>query len=139
MVLVDTSAWIEFFRRDGDPAVKLAMKALIEALEATLCGPVEMEFLGGARLHERPRIQSRLDILPYLGFDQKIWRIAASHYALLRQKGLTLPWNDIVIASLALRADCRVYAVDQHFNKMAEHLDLQLYTPGYNGSFQPDA
>lgn len=139
MVLVDTSAWIEFFRRDGDPSVKMAMKALIEELEATLCGPVEMEFLGGARLHERPRIQARLDILPYFGFDQKIWRKAASHYALLRQKGFTLPWNDIVIASLALSAGCRVYAVDQHFEKMAEYLDLRLYTPGYNGSFRPDA
>jgi len=135
MVIVDTSAWIEFFRRDGDPAVKLAMKALVEELEATLCGPVEMEFLGGARPHERPRIQSRFEILPYLSNNQKIWREAATHYATLRGEGLTIPWNDVLIATLAIGQGYRVYAVDHHFEAMARHLDLQLYTPGYNGSF----
>jgi|GEM_PF-911784 predicted nucleic acid-binding protein len=109
MVLVDTSAWIEFFRRDGDPAVKLAMKALIEELEATLCRPVEMEFLGGAHTHECPRIQSSFDILPYLRNDQKIWREAATHYATLRREGITLPWNDDLIATLALHQNCRTY------------------------------
>lgn len=138
MVLIDTSAWIEFFRRDGDPAVKLAMKALVEELEATLCGPVEMEFLGGVRPKERRRIQSRFDILPYLTNDQKIWREAATQFAVLRKKGVTVPWNDVLIATLALRCDCRIYAVDQHFESMSQHLGLRLYTPGFNGSFAPE-
>lgn len=138
MVLVDTSAWIEFFRRDGDTAVKLAMKCLVEELEATLCGPVEMEFLGGAHPHERHRIQSRFEILPYLNNDQKIWREAATHYATLRGKGVTVPWNDALIATLALRQNCRTYAVDHHFEAMKKHLGLRLYTPGYNGNFQPE-
>jgi len=138
MVIVDTTAWIEFFRRDGDPAVKLAMKALVEALEATLCGPVEMEFLGGARPHERDRIQSRFDILPYLNNDQKLWREAATIYAKLRRKGATIPWNDVLIATLALKKDLRVYTVDPHFETMAQHLELRLYRPGHNGSFQPE-
>ena len=139
MVLVDTSAWIEFFRRDGDPAVKLAMKVLVEELEATLCGPVEMEFLGGARRRERQRIQIRLDLLPYLNNDQKIWREAATQYALLREKGITVPWNDVLVATLALRHDCRIYAVDRHFESMGEHLGLRLYRPGYNGCFSPES
>lgn len=138
MVIVDTSAWIEFFRRDGDPATKLAMKSLIEELEATLCGPVEMEFLGGARPHERPRIQSRFEILPYLNNDQKIWREAATHYATLRGEGVTVPWNDALIAALALRQGCRIYAVDHHFEAMEKLLGLRLYTPGYNGCFEPE-
>ena len=138
MVLVDTSAWIAFFRRDGDPAVKLAMRSLIEELEATLCGPVEMEFLGGARPHERPRIQKRFEILPYLPNDQKIWREAATHYATLRGKGVTVPWNDALIATLALRQNCRAYAVDHHFEAMEKYLGLRLYTPAYNGNFQPE-
>jgi len=139
MVIVDTSAWIEFFRRDGDLAVKLAMKALIEVLEATLCGPVEMELLGGARSHERARIQSRFDILPYVNNDQKIWREAATTYAKLRSAGATLPWNDVLIATLALNKNLRVYSVDPHFEVMSRHLKLRLYRPGYNGSFQADA
>lgn len=138
MVLIDTSAWVSFFRRDGALETKLAMKSLIEELEATLCGPVEMEFLGGARPHERNRIQSCFEILPYLSNDQKIWRAAATTFATLRSKGLTVPWNDTLIATLAIQEDCRVYSVDPHFEAMAQHLDLKLYKPGYNGVFQPE-
>jgi predicted nucleic acid-binding protein len=138
MVLVDTSAWIEFFRRDGNPGGKLAMKSLVESLEATLCGPVEMEFLGGASPHERPRIQSRFDILPYLKNDQKIWREAALNYTTLRTAGITIPWNDVLVSSIALRENCRVYSIDHHFEAVSQHLDLKLYEPRYNGSFRPE-
>ncbi len=138
MVLVDTSAWIEFFRRDGDPLVKLAMQALVGELEATLCGPVEMEFLGGTRPHERPRIEARFEILPYLNHDPKLWRETVTHYATMRSAGITLPWNDLLVATLAIQQNCRVYAIDRHFEAMAEHIGLRLYTPGYNGGFQAE-
>ena len=58
MVIIDTSAWVEFFRRDGDPRVKMAVKGLLDAFEGALCGPVVMEFLGGAREHERRKIEA---------------------------------------------------------------------------------
>lgn len=138
MVIVDTSAWIEFFRRDGDLKVKMAVKSLLDEYEATLCGPVEMEFLGGAFPHERPKIQAWFDVIPYLPNDQKLWRKAATTYADLRATGLTAPWNDILIATITLESDLRVYAVDRHFDAMAEHLPLRLYQPGYNGGFDPE-
>lgn len=129
MVLVDTSAWIE--------AHRLAVRGLLDAFEATLCGPVEMEFLGGARPEERDRLQAWCSVIPYLPNDQRIWRRAATHYSLLRRNGLTVPWNDVLIATLALDADCRVYAVDKHFTAMAPILELKLYTPGFAGTFRP--
>ena len=136
MVIVDTSAWVTFFRRDGDLAVKLAVKGLLDEFEATLCGPVEMEFLGGALPHERPRIQRWFDIIPYLGNDQKLWRKAAGSYAALRKGGLSAPWNDVLIATLAIENGIRVYAHDKHFPAMASILPgLLLYQPGYNGGY----
>jgi len=137
MVLVDTSAWVEFHRRDGKLEVKMAMVGLLDALEATLCGPVEMEFLGGARPHELPRLKAEWAIIPYLRNDQKLWRSAAATYSRLRAKGLVVPWNDALIATIALEAQCRVYAVDKHFTAMAPLIGLLLYRPGYNGSFNP--
>lgn len=89
MVIVDTSAWIEFFRRDGKLQVKLAVKALLEEYEATLCGPVEMEFLGGAYAREREKLKKWFDVIPYLPNDQKLWRKASETYATLRAKGVT--------------------------------------------------
>jgi hypothetical protein len=138
MVLVDTSAWIELHRRDGNPAVKFAVRGLLDEFEATLCGPVEMEYLGGARPAERERLQAWCNILPYVRNDQKLWRKAAANFALLKQKGVTAPWNDVLIATIALEADCRVYAVDKHFAAMAPILSLRLYEPGYGGMFNPE-
>jgi len=136
MVLVDTSAWIEAHRLIGDPAVKLAVRGLLDAFEATLCGPVEMEYLGGARAAEREKLQAWCNVVPYLRNNQKIWRKAAETFSDLKRKGLTVPWNDALIATLALTQDCRVYAVDKHFTAMAPLIGLRLYTPGYCGMFR---
>lgn len=138
MVIVDTSAWIEFFRRDGSVEVKLAMRGLLDKYEATLCGPVEMEFLGGAPPSEKKRLQSWFNVLPYVRNDQKIWRQAADTFSRLRQEGLTIPWNDALVATITLGQSCRVFAVDHHFTAMAPHLRLRLYEPGYGGMFNPD-
>lgn len=139
MVLVDTSAWVEFFRRSGETDVKLAVRGLLDEFEATLCGPVELEFLGGARPAEVDRLKAWFGILPYLRNDQKLWRKGADLYSRLRAQGLTIPWNDALIAVLTLEADCRVYAVDKHFTAMAPVIGLRLYTPGYCGSFRPES
>jgi predicted nucleic acid-binding protein len=138
MVLIDTSAWIEFFRRDGKLETKLAVRGLLDKYEATLCGPVEMEFLGGALPQEKKRLQSWFNVLPYARNNQKIWRQAADTFSQLRENGLTVPWNDALIATITLGQDCRVFAVDKHFTAMAPHLGLRLYEPGYGGIFNPD-
>lgn len=139
MVILDTSALVEFFREKGDGHVKLAVRSLFDAYEATLCGPVEMEFLGGARPTERERIRAWFNILPYARNDQKLWRKAADHFSQLKAGGLTVPWNDVLIATIALENQCRVYAVDKHFDGMAAILPtLRIYRPGYGGMYQPE-
>ena len=136
MVLVDTSAWIELHRRNGNTEVKLAVIGLLDAFEATLCGPVEMEFLGGAHPDQRPKLQAWCNLLPYLRNDQTLWRKAATHVSTLRNQGHTIPWNDVLVATLAIENDCSVYAADKHFDTMSEMLGLKLYQPGYGGSYQ---
>ncbi len=67
-----------------------------------------------------------------------IWRQAADTFSQLRSKGLTIPWNDALIATITLGQGCRVFAIDKHFTAMAPHLGLRLYEPGYGGIFNPD-
>lgn len=122
-------------RRDGRDDVKLGLQGLLDAYEATLCGPVEMEFLGGARPHERERLQAWCNILPYLRNDQSIWRKAATNFSLLRGKGIHTSWNDVLVATLSKEAQCRIYAFDKHFDLMAPVLELYLYKPGYLGTY----
>lgn len=138
MVIIDTSAWVEFFRRDGDLRVKLAVKGLLDEYEGALCGPVEMEFLGGARENEMSRIKAWFDLIPYVRDDLKIWREAAGNFAKLKAKGHTIPWNDILIGTIAKSQSIKVYAKDKDFDVMAEVLGVMLYQPGYNGMFNPE-
>ena len=137
MVLVDSSVWIETARRDGSADVKCALEGLLEEFEAALCGLVVLEVLGGARPEERGRLQAYLSVLPRLPTPEATWDRAAVESAGLRQRGLTVPWSDLLVATVAVMQGVRVYAADRHFDLMAASLSLRLYEPGYGGRFSP--
>ncbi len=135
MVLVDSSAWIESLRRKGDMHVKLAVEGLLDAYEAMWCSPVRLEVLGGARRDERARLGRMFSVIPYRSCKEDDWDRAVALAWRLRGRGLTVPWLDVLIASVAIHDEVRLYAVDKHFREIARHCPLMLYQPGYGGSF----
>jgi predicted nucleic acid-binding protein len=138
MVLVDSSVWIEAARRAGDIATKVGLEGLLEEYEASCCGVVLLEVLGGARKQDRERLERMFRCIPYVRTDDSLWERARRLAWKLRDAGQTIPWNDIVVASLALAQGCRVYARDRHFDIMREVLELRLYEPDYGGKFRPE-
>ncbi len=138
MVLVDSSVWIESIRRTGRIDVKVALEGLLEEYEATWCGPIRLEVLGGARAEDRKRLSSWFTCIPYQPVTEPVWDLAKERYWQLRDRGQTLPWSDVLIGTLALSWECRVYSIDQHFEVMRELLGLRLYQPGYGGKYTAD-
>lgn len=138
MVLVDSSIWIEAARRQGDLMAKLGLRALLNEQEALLCSPVLLEVLGGARREERAALQADLACLPYVRVTETDYLAAVHHLWRLRDAGVVVPNNDVLIATLALRLQCRVYARDRHFEVMSRLLGFALYEPGYGGSYRRD-
>jgi predicted nucleic acid-binding protein len=138
MVLIDSSVWIEALRRQGRLDVKVALEALLEAYEAQLCAPVRLEVMGGSRKDERRVIGSYFSIIPYRSLSPDDWERAISLAWRLRDAGLTVPWFDVLIASLAIHDGVRLYTIHAHFEKIAQIAGLALYRPGYGGSFQTD-
>jgi predicted nucleic acid-binding protein len=139
MVLVDSSVWIEALRRDGNVNVKLALENLLEEYEASWCGPVKLEVLGGARVQDRKKLEAQFSCIPYFPMADAAWDSAKNLAWRLRDKGCTVPWNDILIAALSVKADCRIYAVDKHFQMMYESgAGIRLYCPGYAGKYDPN-
>lgn len=138
MVLVDSCCWIEATRKQGSIEVKAAVRGLLKEFQALLCAPVELEVLGGARASERVRMQSYFDILPYCTSDHKIWQKSKETAWKLKDKGITMPWNDIIIATVACQYNYRIYSIDKHFPIMAKALNFHLYTPGYGGRYNPE-
>lgn len=138
MVIVDSSVWIEAARKQGSLACKVALEALLEEYEATLCSPVKLEVLGGARVEDRRGLAAGFAVIPYLQADETIWELAVKNAWRLRDAGLTVPWNDVLIASLSIHHICRVYALDKHFEQMQSVIGVRLYQPGYGGSYSAD-
>lgn len=139
MVLVDSSVWIESLRRDGKLEVKLALEGLLEEYEAAWCGPVKLEVLGGARVQDRQKLEAHFNCIPYLPMADAAWDSAKALAWQMRDKGCNTPWNDILIAALSIKADCRIYAIDKHFDLMHETgAGIRLYRPAYGGKYDPN-
>jgi predicted nucleic acid-binding protein len=138
MVLVDSSVWIEAARRAGSLEHKVGLEGLLDAAEAMFCGPIKLEVLGGARGQDRKRMASYFDCVPYRTIEESAWEFAKDCAWRLRDKGHSLPWNDILIGSLSITWACRVYAKDRHFETLRDVLGIRLYTAGNGGSYQPE-
>lgn len=138
MVLVDSSVWIEAARRSGDLGCKVGLEGLLEEYEASCCGVVLLEVLGGARKENRGRLERSFQCIPYLAMDDAAWRRARQAVWKLRDAGQVIPWNDILVATLALTAGHRVYARDRHFEVMRDLQGVRLYEPDYGGKFRPE-
>ncbi len=137
MILIDSSVWIEAARQHGDLLVKVALEAILCEYKAQLCSPVRLEVLGGTRRDERRLWGEYFSVLPYRATTEKDWEQAVRNGWRLRDAGHTVPWNDILIATMALHDDVQVYAVDKHFTLMQTILGLKLYSPGAGGIYLP--
>lgn len=136
MVLVDSNIWIRANQLKGDLMAKIALEALLEEGEAAFCGPIKLEVLGAMRRETRPRFDAYFSIVPYLTMVDSTWDQAVLIGRTIADKPkLTLPWNDVLIAAIALRHDCRVYTLDEHFKPLAEFTGVQLYEPGIGGIY----
>jgi len=121
-VLVDTSAWIDFFNSDSESSRLVAR--LVEENRAVIIGPVIYEVLQGARSRE----ESDVVLSALLGLDSvettmHLWIKAGELSSGLRKKGVTLPMSDVLIASAAIENDFSVLTSDSHFAKIP-HLKL---------------
>ncbi len=127
MILVDTSAWIEFLRDTGSEVCDAVDRLLDEDL--AICDAVSMEVLAGAR-NERHLIQlrgllARATMLPTTPAD---YEVAASMYRSCRTHGETVrKLIDCLIGAVAVRAGAEVLHADTDFVALARHTDVRLH------------
>lgn len=126
MILVDTSAWIEFLRDTGSPVCQRVDDLL--ATDIATCDVVRMEVLAGARdeqhLQQLRRLLARASTLPTEPVD---YDAAAALYRSCRQRGYTVrKLIDCLIAAVAIRGNVPVLHRDADFAILAQHTDLQV-------------
>lgn len=117
MILVDTSAWVEFFR--GRDPVASAVDALLEFDEAALCGPVVTEIRRGLRtLVERRRVLPLLAGCRLLEQPPGLWEEAGDIGFALARRGASVKTLDLLIAAYALSHDVGILTTDADFARM---------------------
>jgi predicted nucleic acid-binding protein len=113
-VLIDTSAWVDFFRGTSGAADQVAR--LIEKGQASICGVISYELVQGAKSEdEAVRLTGVLSALHYVEMTPELWVMAGNISAGLRRKGIILPVSDLLIGAIALGNGLDVLTVDDHF------------------------
>jgi hypothetical protein len=126
VILIDTSAWIEFLRDSGSSICQRVDDLL--AIEIATCDVVRMEVLAGARneqhLQQLRRLLARASTLPTQSVD---YDAAAALYRTCRQRGHTVrKLMDCLIAAVAIRSDVPILHMDADFEILAQHTTLQI-------------
>lgn len=127
VILIDTSAWVEFLRDTGSPVCILVDELLTD--EIAICDAVRMEVLAGARdeshLAVLRRLLARAVDIPIESTD---YEDAAALYRRCRRQGETpRKLADCLIASVAIRADAPVLHSDAVFDVLARHTELRVH------------
>lgn len=119
-VLVDTSAWIETLRRNGDPEIRASVRAATREGRAVLCDLVLLELWNGAQGSDEHRIlrelESTIDKVPT---PPAIWEAASELARTCRRAGVSAPATDVLIAACAEYHDLEILHRDAHFNLIA--------------------
>ena len=129
MILVDTSAWVEFLRDTGSPVCERVDRLLGDRIAT--CDAVRMEVLAGARnerhLEELRGLLARATSLPT---GPVHYERAAGLYRLCRSQGVTVrKLIDCLIAAVALGADVPVLHADADFDVLARCTPLAVDLP----------
>lgn len=119
MVLIDTSAWVEYLRDTGSPAC-LRVDDLLAGRFA-VCDPVRMELLAGARseshLGSLRALLARGEALPTGPAE---FELAAALYRTCRAQGRTVrKLIDCLIGATAIAGDVAVVHSDADFDVLA--------------------
>lgn len=129
MILVDTSAWVEYDRATGSPVDRRLTQLISDEGPIAVTEPVVMELVAGARTDEGEEALRRLLLrFALLSFDAVVdFDAAATISRACRRAGITpRGMIDCMIAAVALRHGATLLALDVDMNRIAQVIGISL-------------
>lgn len=127
MILVDSSAWIDFFNgKEADHVEKLYQ---LLGNQVIISGDlIWVEVLQGFKNDSQFKLaKTALESLPYFTLiNKETALLAAEHYRVLRKKGVTVRKTiDVIIATFCIANNISLLHADKDFQVMEAHLGLR--------------
>ena len=114
MILADTNVIIDFWDNPNDEYA-----IIFEDNEIATCGVIKTELLRGSNSEKQfSQIEEALNDFTYFSFSEKDWISLSKLFITLKKNGLAVPFQDAMIAYLAIKHDCEVWTNDKHFKLM---------------------
>ena len=128
-ILVDSSIWIEFFRRPSAP-VSLELDRLLAHRLVCTTGVIKAEVVPGARTPKDFRRLKRLfDALPLAPERDGFWTHVTRFQYRLRRNGIVdIGIPDLMVATVAIQNRKTLFSADEDFPRMAPFIPLRLFT-----------
>ncbi|NUO09844.1 MAG: PIN domain-containing protein [Candidatus Brocadia sp.] len=127
-VLVDTSAWIEFFRKKA-PYHKTVLE-LIDSNSIYCTGIVLAELIQGAKSQkELDVLKEFLHVFDFIPDSTELWEKAGELSFSLRRKGKIVGLADCYISVMIHLNKIKLLTLDKHFEMIKKEIDLNLYVP----------
>lgn len=113
-VLVDTSAWIEFFRKK-EPYYS-AVLGLVDDDRVCCAGIIFAELLQGAKSDKELKVlKDFLHVFEFVPESPELWEKAGELSYSMRRKGDPIGLSDCFIAVAATACDAEILTLDRHF------------------------
>lgn len=124
MILVDTNIIIDFWKKPNEVS-----RAIFETEKVYICGIVKAELLHGAKDElSYIKIANGLKFFPEVKINDTFWDELSRNLYLLKNKGITVPFQNAMIATIAIANSLELWTNDKHFDLIKEVLKpLLLY------------
>ena len=124
VIVVDSSAWIEYYRPSGDARVRELVRQAVASDQAAVNATITVETVGFARPESQEAVAADLRGVHSRPITDAVTESAIGICAGLRARGITVPVTDAMIAATALVNGASLIHVDENFTTMGKHFPL---------------
>jgi predicted nucleic acid-binding protein len=111
MILIDTSIVVDLWRNPTRH-----MLDIVRDNDAAICGVTIAEIYAGARqVSDFARCDALLQGFRRIAIPGSIWPALGQNLFLLRSNGITVPFTDALIGTVAIEQDVDLWTLDAHF------------------------
>lgn len=120
MILTDTTVVVDYLRAPTARLVKM-----IKGRQAAICAVTLAEVYAGARsAADFNKYDKSLSVFRLVPIPKKIWPSLGRNLALLGAKGVSVPFPDALIATVAIENDLELWQHDRHFPDIQKVIPL---------------